>query len=83
MQLNLKFDNSGNQDLDNVKISASIFELDVYDEIGPFDLEEDEQVIKSLVLEIPEDAEPGYYYVRLSVSNNKVRRVIYKEFIIG
>ncbi len=82
MQLNLKFDNRGNQDLDNIKISASILELDVHDEKGPFDLDDDEQVMKSLVLDIPDHVEPGFYYVRISVSNSEVRRVVHREFII-
>jgi hypothetical protein len=82
LQLNLKFDNRGNQDLKDVRISASILDLDVRNTEGPFDLDEDEQVTKSLVLDVPEDAEPGYYYVRISVSNNEVRRVVHREFII-
>ncbi|MBW2982373.1 hypothetical protein KY343_05820 [Candidatus Woesearchaeota archaeon] len=82
LQLNIKFDNRGNQDLEDIRISATILDLDVYDSEGPFDLDEDEQTIKNLFLIMPEYAEPGYYYVRISVSNNKVRRVIYREFII-
>ena len=82
LQLNLKFDNRGNQDLEDMRISASILDLDVYDTAGPFDIDEDERAIKSLVLQIPEYAEPGYYYVRISISNNEVRRVVYREFII-
>ena len=78
----MKFDNRGNQDLEDMKISASILELDVYATAGPFDIDEDERVTKSLILQIPKYAEPGYYYARISISNNEVRRVVYREFII-
>jgi hypothetical protein len=83
LQLNVRLYNSGNQDLKNVRVDAVILDLeDVYDTAGPFEIEEDDTITKSLFLTLPDDVEPGYYYVRVSVDSNEVRRVIYREVII-
>jgi hypothetical protein len=83
LQLNIRLYNSGNQDLKDVRVDAIVLDLeDVYDSAGPFEIEEGDTVTKSMFLVLPEDAEPGYYYVRVSVDNNDIRRVVYREVII-
>ena len=82
LQLNIRLDNTGNQDLKNIVISAMVLEFDSYDTEGPFDLKDGKQATKSLILVLPEDVEPGYYYVRVSVNSNNVRRIVYREVII-
>ena len=83
LQLNVRLYNSGNEDLENVRVDAVILDLeDVYDSVGPFEIEEDDTVSKSLFLTLPDNAEPGYYYVRVSIDSNNVRRVVYREVVI-
>jgi hypothetical protein len=83
LQLNVRLYNSGNKDLKDVRVDAVILDLeDVYDTAGPFEIEEEDTITKSLFLILPDDVEPGYYYVRVSVDSNEIRRVVYREVVI-
>ncbi|MBW2965612.1 hypothetical protein KY342_00745 [Candidatus Woesearchaeota archaeon] len=82
LQLNIRLVNDGDKDLKDLVVSARALELDSYYSVGPFDLKDGRDVSKDLFLILPEDVEPGYYYVRISVGNNKIKRVIYREFVI-
>ncbi len=66
------------EDLENVKLSAIIAELGVRSAVGPFDVEKDKKVSKTLSLDIPEWTAPGSYYIRFSLNG----RVIYREIKI-
>ena len=66
------------EDLENVKLTAIIAELGVRSAVGPFDVEKDKKVSKTLSLDIPEWTAPGSYYIRFSLDG----RVIYREIKI-
>lgn len=77
----VKIENDGTRWLDNLKITVSIPELDVYTYSDNFDLGKKDEAVKVLYLDIPEYAH-GEYYARISVENDKVRRVIYRPVLI-
>ncbi|MBW2996346.1 PKD domain-containing protein [Candidatus Woesearchaeota archaeon] len=75
-------ENIGEDDLEDLHITAVIQELAVRDNVGPFDLDEGDEESKNLYLEIPEYAEPGIYDIRITYSNDLLRRVIYREITV-
>ena len=82
LQLNVRLENTGTKDLEDLVISARALELDSYYSVGPFDLKDGRDITKSLILILPEDIDPGYYYVRVSAGNSKIKRIVYREVII-
>lgn len=78
LQLSLDLTNDGTEDLENLKITASLAELNLRRSAGPFDLDAGESFHKKLWLEIPEDAEPGEYCVRLVVNSNHIHHVVHR-----
>ena len=73
--------NSGDLDLDDVKIVMIIQEIAARGSVGPFDLDDGEKVTKRVMMEIDdsEDLSEGVYYVRFAISNDETRRVVYRE----
>ncbi len=65
-----------------VAFNAIIQELGIYETSGEFDLDAGEAEVKVLIITIPEDTEPGTYYVRVTISDDDVRRVIYRDIIV-
>lgn len=80
--LSVRLENAGDIDLEDVKITALILDLGVRRRIGPFDLDEGDEVNKRVNLEIPRYAAKGVYDIRITVSNDEIRRVIHREFTI-
>ncbi len=74
--------NSGDDKLENIRITAIIAELGARANIGPFDVREGKKTQKQLMLEIPEWTPAGTYYVAIYSSNNDVRRIKYREIIV-
>ncbi len=69
VKYNFKLANTGDCDMEDVKIKAIIPELAVWRSVGPFDIDEDDEVYKQLLLEIPEYAVSGEeYMVRFKIS---------------
>lgn len=73
-------DNTGERDLEDVKVNVLIQDLGVWRKMGPFDIDADDTVSQDVWVEIPEYAEPGVYDVRITISNEDVRRVVYRQF---
>ncbi|MBI4146170.1 putative Ig domain-containing protein [Candidatus Woesearchaeota archaeon] len=79
----LSFENDGNDKLDDVKAKVTIPELGIRSpSVGPIDIRVHKDVSRTLVLEIPEDAEPGTYTVRVTIDGDSVHRVIHREIEI-
>ena len=78
----IDFENSGELDLDDVSATAVIQELGIRKKIGPFDLDRNDDTARTIVLEIPEYAESGRYDVRITINNDKIRRVRHRPVII-
>lgn len=76
------FSNDGDKDFENVKVVASIPELGIRGSRGPYDLSEDEEESGRVFFELPEDVEPGYYYVRYAVGHGSEKRIKYREIFV-
>ena len=69
-------------DLKELRITAAIQELGIRDTKGPFTLHSGETMSKTLVLDIPYSTPPGEYWVRFTVSNDDVERIIYRVITV-
>ena len=65
-------------DLEDVKITVAIDDLGVYNSKKLDELEDDETESVTVLLDIPYDAQPGIYDLRVVVSNDDERRVKYR-----
>ncbi len=74
--------NNGDVNLDNIRLTFVVPELDMRKRIGPFDLKRNKEITKLIILDIPYWAEPGYYDIRATASNGDVRRVKHREIVI-
>ncbi|MFH2028260.1 MAG: C1 family peptidase [Nanoarchaeota archaeon] len=79
----LSLKNSGDKGLDDVKVTIVIPELGVRSRIGPFDLNEGEELTRAILAEIPEHTQPGEYVVRMTISNDQTIRVRHRILIVG
>ncbi len=72
--------NVGNTNLDDLKLSAVIQDLNAESSVK-FSLKKGDSATKMLLLDIPEDAK-GEYDVRIVVQNGDVKRVLYRTIIV-
>lgn len=78
--LRITFENDGTKNLDNTKVIATIPDLGgVRATVGPFDLNRGRTMTKTLVLELPEDVQPGTYAVRLQIYSETAQRIVHRE----
>ena len=56
--------------------------MDVRKGSTAFDLGKEDEITKKIDIEIPSYAAPGLYYIKITVSNDEVRRVRYRPVII-
>ena len=78
--LRITFENTGTKNLDDTKVIVTIPDLGgVRATVGPFDLNRGRTMTKTLVLELPEDVQPGTYPLRLQVYNEATQRIIHRE----
>lgn len=82
MQMHLSFSNSGNRGLDDVKAAVVVQDLGIRGSVGPFDLSAGSKVSKAMYVELPEDAEFGTYYARVTIHSSDATRVVHREFDI-
>ena len=79
------FSNKGDVRLNDLKVTMTIPELGIYATNGAVDLKASnkKEVSVPVLLEIPDDAQPDNYTVRVTVSNDIIRRVIHREIQIN
>ena len=83
VELRISLENE-ERDLDEVKVVAVIPELGVRYATTNFELDSTGTKSKPLFLDIPEDAKPGVYTVRITVSSGEGRhRVIHRDIIVA
>ncbi len=75
--------NSGRRNVDDVKITAIVADLDVRAVSGPFRIRKGDSASRLLYFMIPEDAKPGDYYIRVSVTSGKDSAVKYRIFEVN
>ena len=73
--------NDGTKDLDDLKVSVLIYDLGVILQTSQFDLNDGDTDGKFLFWD-GSDAEPGYYWARVTVSNDDVREVQHRIITI-
>jgi len=75
--IDLHMENDGDVDFENIKVVTAIPQLQMNREIGPFDLNDNKELTRSIVMPIPEDSDLGEYTIVIDVVDNGVlnRRV--------
>ena len=79
LYLNVGLESNTYKDLENLKIVAVIPDLGIRMATGFFDLEARGEESQQMLIEIPEWAAPGYYDIRITISNDYLRRVIHRD----
>jgi PKD repeat protein len=83
LELYVGTENIAGLDKTEVTFNAIIQELGVYATSGEFDIDDGDSVVAILYLDIPEDTPEGVYYVRVTVSDDDVKRVVYRDIIVS
>ena len=78
----IAFENRGNTGLEDVQASITIPDFGIKKNMKVMDLSAGEKKTQALVLDLPQGAAPGVYKVRITVSNNNMRRVVFRELTI-
>lgn len=78
----VSMENNRNYDLEDVKLTVSIAELGVRD-TDKFDLDAGDTKTAQTFLDIPEWVEPGFYDLKVVVSNDDFHKVRYREVMVG
>ncbi|MBD3313712.1 PKD domain-containing protein [Candidatus Woesearchaeota archaeon] len=79
--VNVHFDNTGDLDLEDVRYRALILDLGLSNSVR-FDLDQGQDTSRTVRIDIPEDAEPGYYDIQISAHNDCISRTKYRMFTI-
>jgi len=76
-------ENQGIGKFENVKVTAYVYDLDLYASRKFYNLKQNRNTREILFLEIPKNARPGVYYLRLVISDSLGnRRVKHRDFIV-
>ncbi|MBN2453908.1 hypothetical protein JXB11_00005, partial [Candidatus Woesearchaeota archaeon] len=77
----VNIENNYGSDLKEMHVVAVIPELGLRVSLGPFTIDDEEEATKRLLVDTY-GAEPGDYYVRITVSNDDIRRVKHRIITI-
>ena len=80
LQVNMK--NNGNKKLKDLKVTALVYDLGLKKSGGEFDLKSGQQKSKNLVLQMPYNAQPGEYLVKVTVTNSEYHESTYRLLTI-
>ncbi|MBI2108104.1 tandem-95 repeat protein [Candidatus Woesearchaeota archaeon] len=75
--LRIDLKNTANIPLKDLKIEVSSPELDINLIKGPYTINPGQKLVRYLDFEVPQDAEPGEHYIRITVSHDKFHRTKY------
>ena len=82
LKISINFENVRDLNLDNLKLTAAVPDMAIWHSIGPFRLKSGRDISQNLELEIPADAEPGLYDIRISITDDAVRKVKVRQIRI-
>lgn len=82
VELYIGAENIANIDKDRVSFNAIIQELGIYETTVEFDMDAGDKEVAVLYIDIPANTEPGTYDVRITISDDDVKRVIYRDIIV-
>lgn len=75
-------ENIGEERLEDISVTLYIDELGIWARSTQEDVSRGDDEPMVVALEIPEDAEPGFYDVRIVISNDDMKRVKYRDIEI-
>jgi len=75
----ISFKNNGDKKLEDLKAAVAIQDLNVRASIGPMDLNVGKRVSKTVYIELPQDAQPGLYYARITIDSGSLHRVKHRD----
>jgi len=76
------FQNTGDTKMKDVKVTVIVPELGIISRLGPFDIKKGDSLHETVNLDIPEDAEPGEYYVKMVISSGNQNIVKYRPIYV-
>ena len=79
---NAIMENVGEKDLKDVSVAVMVPDMGVFRTVGPFDLDADDRQSKNIYIELPQDAAPGEYGVRIEISNDDIHRTVWRTFVV-
>ena len=79
VEVTLQFRNSGDFSIEDLKATVVSQELGLRAVVGPEDLGIGQRLTKRLMLELPPDVQYGNYPVRITLSSDKFKRVVYRD----
>ncbi|MEA3514581.1 MAG: PKD domain-containing protein [Nanoarchaeota archaeon] len=82
LRVGIKFENRKDYKMDNIKVSAIISDLGVWRSKGPFTLRAGKDMFVTLEMDLPYDAEPGVYDLRVALNDNEIRRLKVRQITI-
>ena len=80
--MHVNIDNDSGENLDDLSVKVVIYDLGVFIKTGSFDLNDREVDGKFLFWDVPLGTKPGYYWARITVSNDDVREVKHRIITI-
>jgi hypothetical protein len=79
--MRMSIENTGDRDLDDVRVSITIPDMGLRKTLGPFDLDEGRAKLLETYLDM-EGADLGLYDIQIQIFNPEVRRTMYRELRI-
>lgn len=79
LPITLHLDNYGDFDLEDVRVTVSNLELGIRSRIGPFDLDEGDEMSRTVYVDIPTYAQSGWYDLRITVANDELHRTKHRD----
>ncbi len=81
--INIGIFNDGTYDMEDMEVSVHILDLEERRTAGPFDVKDGQEETANLFLEIPFDAQPGSYDIRIIASNDDFSRTEHRVITIN
>ena len=79
----VSFRNTGDKKLDNVNVRVSLPDLGIMSAAaGPFDLSKGKRTTQTLLLELPEQMEQGYYAARITIDSESLHRIVHRDLVV-
>lgn len=78
LSLRVNVDNNGNKDLEELRVNAVIYDLNLIGTVGEFDLDASDAVSKNVYLQIPYNTEAGDYLIKVKVWNDHYHKYAYR-----
>lgn len=83
LAVSVMVENTGDYDLDDVRLQVSVPSLGLMRSVGPFDVDENDEEQRTVMLDIPKGVSEGEYELRIVIGNEDYRAVKYRPFGIN